>query len=95
LSNPNRLRALVASFASANPTCFNARDGGGYEFLADIVLEIDSRNPQVAARLLGAFRSWKSLEPLRRTRAETALRRVAANPVLSSDVRDIVDRSLT
>jgi aminopeptidase N len=58
------------------------------------VLEIDALNPQVAARLLNAFRSWKWLEPNRRARAEAALRRVAAFANLSPDVRDIVDRSL-
>lgn len=93
-NNPNRLRALAASFASGNPTCFNASDGSGYEYLADVVLETDCRNPQVAARLLVAFRSWKSLERQRRARAEITLRRVAANPALSPDVRDIVDRCL-
>jgi len=58
------------------------------------VLDMDARNPQVAARLLGAFRSWRSLEPGRRAVAEIALRRVADHTSLSADVRDIVQRSL-
>ena len=58
------------------------------------VLALDPKNPQVAARLTTAFRSWRALEPVRRGRAEAALRRVAAEPNLSRDVRDIVDRSL-
>ena len=94
MTNPNRLRALVGAFANANPTRFHAADGSGHEFLADIVLELDPRNPQVAARLLGAFRSWRTLEPVRRGRAEAALRRVSAAGGLSTDSRDIVDRVL-
>ena len=94
MSNPNRVRALVGSFAAANQTRFNAGDGSGYAFVAEIVIALDPKNPQVAARLLGAFRSWRTLEPRRRTLAEAALRQVAAVEQLSSDVRDIVERSL-
>ncbi len=94
LGNPNRVRALIGAFAAGNQTRFNAPDGGGYEFVAGVVLDLDAKNPQVAARLLGAFKSWRSLEPHRRLLAENALRRVAARAGLSADVQDIVDRSL-
>ncbi|MDB5642551.1 MAG: pepN [Hyphomicrobiales bacterium] len=94
MNNPNRLRALIGSFANGNPTRFNAPDGSGYDLLVETVLEMDSRNPQVAARLLAAFRSWRSLEPGRRAVAESALQRVSAKASLSPDVRDIVQRSL-
>jgi len=94
IANPNRLRALVGTFAQANPTQFNRADGKGYDFVVENVLAIDERNPQVAARLLSAFKSWRSLEPSRRARAEAALRRVAAAPSLSRDVNDIVERAL-
>ncbi|MBX9760016.1 MAG: DUF3458 domain-containing protein, partial [Beijerinckiaceae bacterium] len=93
MTNPNRLRSLIGSFA-ANPTQFNAADGSGYAFLADIVLETDKRNAQVAARLLVAFKTWRTLETGRRTLAEENLRRIAATPNLSADVRDIVTRSI-
>jgi len=92
--NPNRVRALLGGFAQMNQTQFNRADGLGYEFVADTVLALDKKNAQVAARLTTAFRSWRALEPVRRARAETALRRVAAESNLSRDVRDIVDRSL-
>ena len=93
LSNPNRTRALIGGFA-ANQTQFNRADGAGYEFLADIVLQLDGPNPQIAARLLTALRSWRSLEAGRRAKAEAALSRIAARETLSADVRDIVTRSL-
>ena len=93
-TNPNRLRSLVGSFASLNPTQFNRIDGQGYDFLAEVVIGLDTRNPQVAARLLGAFKSWRALEPARRAKAEAALKRVSETDGLSPDVRDIVDRSL-
>ena len=94
MTNPNRLRSLIGSFASGNQTQFNAADGGGYDLLVETVMAVDPKNPQIAARLLAAFRSWKSLEPKRRALAESALRQVAEQPALSPDVRDIVERSL-
>ncbi len=93
-SNPNRVRALVGGFASLNQTQFNRADGAGYDFVADFVLDLDRRNPQMAARLLVAFRSWRSMEPVRRAAAEAALRRIAAAPKLSPDTLDIVTRTL-
>ncbi|MCI0465650.1 MAG: aminopeptidase N [Beijerinckiaceae bacterium] len=93
-TNPNRMRALVGSFAAMNPTRFNADDGSGYAFIANMVLEIDARNPQVAARLLSSFKTWRMLEPNRRELAGAALRRVAGAAALSPDVKDIAERSL-
>ncbi|MGH6795687.1 MAG: aminopeptidase N C-terminal domain-containing protein, partial [Methylocella sp.] len=93
-NNPNRVRSLVGSFAAMNPTQFNAGDGSGYDFIAGIVLGLDGKNPQVAARLLSAFKSWRTMEPKRRGLAEAALRNVASAPDLSPDVKDIVQRSL-
>jgi aminopeptidase N len=92
--NPNRIRALIGSFAQVNHTQFNRKDGAGYDFVADFVLALDPKNPQVAARLMGAFRSWRALESTRRDRAEAALKRVAAAASLSRDVHDIVARTL-
>jgi aminopeptidase N len=93
LGNPNRVRALIGGF-TANPTQFNRLDGAGYGLLAEIVLTLDPANPQIAARLLTAMRSWRTLEPMRRDKAEAALRRIAGQNELSADTRDIVTRSL-
>jgi aminopeptidase N len=94
LTNPNRTRALVGTFAMANLSQFHRADGAGHAFVADMVLALDGTNPQVAARILGAFRTWRALEAGRRAQAEAALKRVAAAPSLSPDVYDIVTRCL-
>ena len=94
MSNPNRVRALAGAFSTGNATQFNRADGQGFAFLAGLVLDLDKANPQLAARLLTAFRSWRNLEPVRRAAAEGALRQVAAGQGLSKDVADIVTRSL-
>ncbi|MCR9139057.1 MAG: aminopeptidase N [Alphaproteobacteria bacterium] len=93
-TNPNRIRALIGSFVTGNPSGFNDIDGHGYSFLAEQVIRLDNSNPQVAARLLTAMRSWQSLEPVRRKQAGTALQTIVDQRGLSTDVRDIAERSL-
>jgi aminopeptidase N len=94
IANPNRVRALIGSFAMLNQVQFNRADGAGYRFLASIVLRADELNPQLAARLLTAFSTWRMMENTRRSHAEEALRSIAQKPNLSRDVGDIVSRSL-
>jgi aminopeptidase N len=93
LKNPNRIRALIGSFIQANPTGFNRADGEGYRLLASQALEIDKFNPHMAARLLGAFESWRILEPARQRRAKAALESLAAVK-LSTDSFEIVTKTL-
>jgi aminopeptidase N len=91
-NNPNRLRSLIGSFAMGNPTGFNRADGAGYRFLAEQIIDIDKRNPQVAARILTSMRSWRSLEEKRAGHARNALAEIDQSGPLSPDVRDLVDR---
>ncbi|MDX2157527.1 MAG: aminopeptidase N [Hyphomicrobiaceae bacterium] len=93
LQNPNKVRTLIGAFA-ANPTAFNRKDGAGYAFVADRCLEIDRFNPQIAARLMTAFRSWRTLESGRRKLAERTLKGVARAKPLSRDAFEIVTKML-
>ncbi len=92
--NPNRARSLLGAFASGNLTGFHSADGAGYKFYADMIIKLDTINPQVAARLLTLMGNWKSMEKNRRQKAKLELRRIAATPALSRDVQEIVDRFL-
>jgi len=92
-ANPNRVRALIGAFA-ANPTQFNRADGAGYDFIADNLLALDPKNPQLAARLATAFRTWRTLEQGHRAKAQAALERIKAAPSLSRDLADIIERAL-
>jgi aminopeptidase N len=92
--NPNRVRALVGAFAMTNLTQFNRADGAGYDFLAETLLALDPKNPQVAARMATAFRTWRTLEEGRRGKAEAALKRIKDGGDLSRDLADIVERAL-
>ncbi|MDY8107684.1 aminopeptidase N [Fulvimarina sp. 2208YS6-2-32] len=94
LKNPNRARSLIGSFAGMNPTAFHRRDGRGYAWFCERLIELDAINPQISARMATAFRAWRTLESERRAKAEDALRDLAKLPHLSRDLRDIVDRTL-
>lgn len=93
-ANPNRVRSLIGAFAQSNPTQFNRADGAGYKFVADVILSLDPKNPQLAARMATAFRTWRTLEAGRRAKAEAALMQIKAAPNLSRDLSDIVERAL-
>ncbi|MGN6488394.1 MAG: aminopeptidase N [Devosia sp.] len=93
-NNPNRLRALVATFGMNNPTQFGRADGEGFRFVAEFVGDVDGRNPQVAARVLTAFRIWQSYEPKRRATAEAALKALQETGNLSRNTAEILDRTL-
>jgi aminopeptidase N len=94
LKNPNRARSLIATYCHANPGAFHRGDAAGVVFWADRVLELDAINPQLASRLARALDRWSVLAEPYRSAACEALRRVAAKPDLSGDVREIVEHAL-
>ncbi len=92
--NPNRVRALLASFALRNWCGFHAGDGAGYAFVADEIAALDRTNPMVAATLTGAFNQWQRHSEPRRSLQRAALVRIGELPGLSPDVAEIVTRNL-
>jgi aminopeptidase N len=93
ITNPNRLRALAGTFG-ANHWAFHSPDGRGYAFLADMILNADKINPQIAARLVPPLGRWRRYEPKRSAMMRQALERIAAMPGLSKDVFEQVTKSL-
>src|SRR5207253_11389702 len=93
MTNPNRLRSLVGSFA-ANQWAFHSPDGRGYAFLADMIIAADKLNPQIAARLVPPFGRWRRFEPRRGEMLRQKLERIVATPGLSKDVFEQVSKSL-
>jgi aminopeptidase N len=93
-ANPNRIRALVASFAMANPVGFHSPDGRGYQFLADEVIALNVSNPQVAARLVGPLTRWRQVYPAQQVMMKAALQSIQASGQLSPDVYELITKSL-
>lgn len=94
IKNPNRVRATLLPFAINNPLHFHAKDGSGYRFVADHVIALDKLNPQMAARLSGAFETWRRYEPARQANAKAELARILATPDLSTNTSEMVSKTL-
>lgn len=93
MTNPNKVRALIGAFA-ANPTVFHAKDGSGYDFIAEQTIAVDKINPQVAANLPVALGSWKKYDPERQAMMKAALEKIINTPNLSPNTYEIVSKSL-
>jgi aminopeptidase N len=90
-ANPNRVRAVLGSFARSNPTAFHRPDGAGYRFVVAHAGALDRVNPQVAARLLGAFEGWRRWAPQAQALAHEALAPLNAAEA-SRDVAEVLAR---
>ncbi|MAY39635.1 aminopeptidase N [Spongiibacter sp.] len=95
IGNPNKVRALIGAFCGQNAVNFHREDGAGYAFLADQVLGLNRRNPQIASRLLGPLSKWRKYLPEVQTKMKAELERILAEPELSSDVYEVVSKSLS
>ncbi len=91
---PNRVRALFGSFGQRQFAGFHRLDGEGYRVLADEVLAMDARNPQVAARLVRPLTQVARILGERSERMRGELTRIAQQDNLSADVREIVSAAL-
>jgi aminopeptidase N len=94
LTNPNKVRALIGVFASANPLRFHQSDGSGYRFLAERVVALDRINPQAAARLIAPLGRWQRYDQGRQKLMCDALKTILAAPDLSPDVFELTSKSL-
>jgi aminopeptidase N len=91
LGNPNKVYSLLRNFG-ANLVRFNTAEG--YAFLAEQIIRLDARNPQVASRLARCFDRWKKFDTSRQAAARHALESIRDHAGLSRDVAEIVTRSL-
>jgi aminopeptidase N len=92
--NPNRLRALVSTFANFNPARFHDPSGAGYRFLADQIIAVDRFNPMTAARLVDPLGGWKRLKPELGALMKAQLERIVAVEGLSKNVYELATRAL-
>jgi aminopeptidase N len=94
LKNPNKVRALIGAFAGQNPVGFHRADGSGYRFLADQVITLNALNPQIASRLLAPLTRWRKYDSARQALMKAELERILVSGELSSDVFEVVSKSL-
>nr|PNR47635.1 hypothetical protein PHYPA_012108 [Physcomitrium patens] len=93
IRNPNKVYSLIGGFC-ASAVNFHAKDGSGYTFLADVVLQLDKLNPQVASRMVSAFSRWRRFDEGRQALAKAQLERITSQDGLSDNVFEIASKSL-
>lgn len=93
-ANPNRIRSLIGAFAGSNPAAFHAEDGSGYQFMVEMLTELNSRNPQVASRLIEPLIRLKRYDDKRQGMMRAALEQLKALPDLSGDLYEKITKAL-
>ncbi|KAM0030085.1 putative cytosol alanyl aminopeptidase [Helianthus debilis subsp. tardiflorus] len=93
LKNPDKVFSLIGGFRSSHVN-FHAKDGSGYKFLGEVVLQLDKLNPQVASGMVTAFSRWKRYDETRQNLAKAQLEMIVSVNGLSENVYEIASKSL-
>ena len=94
IESPNRVRALVGAFSNSNQIQFHAKNGAGYAFLAEQIIELNTINPQIAARLLVPLSRWRHLDKERQLLVKTCLKNILNTKEISRNVFEITSKML-
>ncbi|MBB3142909.1 aminopeptidase N [Halomonas organivorans] len=92
LTNPNKVRALIGAFAQ-NRINFHRLDGEGYKLLADVVIELNRLNPEIASRLVTPLTRWRRFDEPRQELMKGELERIRAEK-LSPNVYEVIEKAL-
>jgi len=91
--NPNKLRVVLGAFMTGNPIRFYAADGSGFEFIADCLIDIDKRNPQLAARMALPLTRMGAYSDARQHQMRQVLERMQT-AVQSTDLGEVIEKAL-
>ena len=92
-NNPNKLRSVLGAFMTGNPVHFYAEDGSGFDFIGDCLIDIDARNPQLAARMALPLTRMAQYAPERRAKMGAVLQKIQKQ-AQSNDLREVIDKAL-
>jgi aminopeptidase N len=95
LTNPNKVSAVVAGFAGGNPGAFHNKDGSGYKFVADVVIELNGVNPKTGARLVTMLTQFKRYDEERQALMVKQLERIMETPNLGTSIKEIAGKALS
>jgi aminopeptidase N len=93
MKNPNRVRSLVGAFAG-NHLRFHAADGKGYALVGETIRALDGINPQVAARMAGAFENWRRYDDKRQALMRAELEKTVQMKGLSANLFEVTTKML-
>ncbi|MFA6138212.1 MAG: aminopeptidase N [Sulfurimonas sp.] len=90
---PNLVRSLIGVFAR-NYKHFHAKNGYGYSFLADKIIEIDKINPQMASGLCSGFKIYERLNKINKNLMKEEMERIISTHSLSKNSYEIMSKIL-
>ncbi|MGR5300728.1 aminopeptidase N [Vibrio alfacsensis] len=94
LKNPNRTRSLIGSFLNENPVRFHDKSGSGYQFVGEILRQLNDTNPQVASRLIDPLLKFRKYDEGRQALIRAELEKLKAMENLANDLFEKVTKAL-
>jgi aminopeptidase N len=94
IKNPNKVRALIGSFAFYNTQGFHAADGSGYRYVVDYLAELDKLNPQVASRIITPLLQLNRYNERHQGLMRAQLSRLFTHKTLSRDLFEKLSKTL-
>ena len=93
LKNPNRCRSLIGAF-TRNEAPFHAEDGAGYQFVGQVLADLDKMNPQISSRLSNALLGGHRYNENRAALMRAELEKLASMKPISNDLFEKVTKGL-
>lgn len=93
-TNPNKVYALIGGFTSGNPSAFHDKDGSGYKFLADTIIDLNDVNAKTATNLAKRFTQFKRYDADRQALMIAQMERIMAVPTLDIGIKEIIGKAL-
>ncbi len=90
-NTPNRLRSVIGGFTQNFNQFHNQQ---GYELLTDIIIKLNTSNPQIGARLVSIYNHWRRYTPALRSLQKQQLETILSTKGLSNDIFEIVQAAL-
>ena len=78
---------------SGNPVRFYAADGSGFKFIAECLVDIDKRNPQLAARMALPLTRMGAYSDCRQYQMRRALEHMRG-AARSTDLSEVIEKAL-
>ncbi len=91
---PNKIYNTLLAFSHGNKEAFHEKSGEGYRFIADQIIDVDGKNPQVASRLCSSFNMWKKWGDDRGEIIEPLLKKIVTHQGLSKNSFEIINNAL-
>ena len=94
MTRPNTVRSVIGAFTGSGMHNFHNKEGTGYTWLADKIIELDAINPQIAARLVAPLIKYKRFAQPNRNLMKAQLERIIKVEKLSKNTYEIVSKGL-